>query len=267
MISPETELYIYEVKGRLETILSGSPSAFIGLWNEDDFTYLFFTEPEDEYVETLAASAGLSVSDRHEMKYSEWQSGVPTCGIAVGALRFVAPDCGVVGPGDLILDPSVVFGDGNHPTTKSCLEFISEIAETSTVETMLDLGTGSGILSLAAAKLGATKITAVDRNLLAAQTARDNVRVNGYEDIIHVHVGEARLFIHEQHDLVAANLPFSVLRELITWRDASLHRVWIVSGINADQGKLLQQLLLDQDYVITREKLDHPWLSFVAEKR
>jgi len=267
MISPDTELFIYEVKGRIESVISDSPATFIGLWNEDDFTYLFFTEPQDEFVESLTTSAGLSVSDRHQMKYCEWQTGVPAGGFVVRNLRFVAPGCGDVMPGDLILDPTVVFGDGAHPTTKSCLEFISELAETQVIDSVLDLGTGSGILSLAAAKLGAVKITAVDRNLLAAQTARDNVRLNGYEDVIHVHVGEARLFVHEHYDLVAANLPFSVLRELLTWRDASLHSTWVVSGVNSEQGKLLEQLLLEQDYVITREKLDHPWLSFVAEKR
>lgn len=69
MISPDTNLYIYEIKGDLENRTHQSPSSFIGLWNEDDFSYLFFSSPEEEFVTNLLLLTNASFIARHEMKY------------------------------------------------------------------------------------------------------------------------------------------------------------------------------------------------------
>jgi ribosomal protein L11 methyltransferase len=263
MILPDARLFIYEVRG--EWIGDESPpSSFIGVWNEEEFSYLFFTAAQDDYVAAVAARCGLTLGTRHEMTYADWQTGLPTQGIRVGTLSIVPPGHPSPCPGAILLDPSVVFGDASHPTTLACLRLLEALLSRHDAAKVLDLGTGSGILALAAATLGVERIVAVDKNRLAAETARKNVERNGLSDRIEIHEADARHFIHEPHDVVLANLPFQVLRELDPLRSASLHKSWIVSGINREQADLLKELFDDQGFRIDEEEEDKPWVTFVA---
>ena len=117
---------------------------------------------------------------------------------------------------------------------------------------------------MAGARLGLKEILAIDKNRLAASVAKDNVQTNNYDTIVTVQEGEARLFIDRKYDIVTANLPFEVLRDILVLKGASLHRFWIVSGISKDQGNTLKQLMQEQGYKISSEHLDHPWTTFLA---
>jgi len=264
MISPDTLLYIYEIRGEIKDDLLAAPSSYVGRWNEEEFSYLFFTAPEDDHVNSLMSAASGVLSSRHEMRYSDWQTGVPAGGLAVGGFVFVSADHPAPPSGSLLLDPSVVFGDGSHPTTISCLRFMEEILRAHSVASMLDLGTGSGILALAAAAGGVDRVLAVDKNHLAALTAKENVRTNSLLSRIKVVEGEARFFIDAAFDLVTANLPFSVLRELIPLKGVPLHKAWIVSGIDARQSEVLIDLFSDQRFELLDRRADPPWVTFVA---
>ncbi|MGB6065845.1 MAG: 50S ribosomal protein L11 methyltransferase [Desulfomonilaceae bacterium] len=267
MISPDTLLYIYEIQGDPGDNLTDPPPSFVGLWNEEGFSYLFFTKPEDQYVNDAICSSGLDLGARHEVRYGDWQTGLPPHGIQIAGLYFVGRDHPSPPPEAVILDPSVVFGDGSHPTTVRCLRFMREIIRSNSITSMLDLGTGSGMLALAAARMGVPSILAVDRNRLAFRTAKENIRANSLDAVIRVREGEARLFIDQPFDLVAANLPFHVLRELIPLRAAALHKFWIVSGINEKQAETLKELFSEQGYEIRGQAVDPPWLTFTAAKR
>ena len=78
----------------------------------------------------------------------------------------------------ILLDPCVVFGTGYHPTTRSCLKALWNLYQKEKPATVLDLGTGTGILALAAVKWGARRVLTVDCNELAAETASRNVKLN-----------------------------------------------------------------------------------------
>jgi ribosomal protein L11 methylase PrmA len=93
------------------------------------------------------------------------------------------------------------------------------------------------------------------------------VKTNSLDNLIRVEEGEARLFIDQPFDLVTANLPFHVLRELIPLKAAALHRFWIVSGINEQQGETLKELFSDLGYETCRHSVDHPWETFTTAKR
>lgn len=267
MIDPETNLFIYEIKRDLPDLLPDTPTSLIGVWNEEDFSYVFFSEPEDEYIERLCSDLDLAISCRHEMKYKDWQEGLPNAGLCISGVTFV--------PGPkldqtdkfIVLDPSVVFGDGNHPTTQTCIEFLVEILRTGRIKLVLDLGCGSGILALTAARLGCRKVVAVDKNRLAVQATKRNVSLNKFETIIEIREGEARIFMDDQYDLILANLPFSVLRDIVVLKETSSKKVWIVSGINDDQAEILKTLFMEQGFVITRERTTPPWVTFVAAKQ
>ncbi len=264
MIPPGTLLHIYEIRGDLDRDLPAPPVSFVGLWNEEEFSYLFFTLPEDTYVDELVRDLDVVLSSRHEMKYEDWQTGLPPNGLKVSGVCFVPRGHACPPPGAFFLDPSVVFGDGNHPTTISCIRFMEQICSSYRINSLLDLGTGTGILALAGASMGINHIVAVDKNRLAARTARENVEANALCSVIDVREGEARVFMDRPFDLVAANLPFQVLRDLATFKDAARHGVWIVSGINEKQAAVLQDLFSEQGYEISTTRLDDLWLTFVA---
>ncbi len=264
MLVPESPLFIYEFQGDLAGRLHNPPSTFLGLWNEEGFSYLFFAGKEDEYVVEQSRITGIQLATRHEMTYRDWQTGVPSSGICLGGVTIVRADHPNPPPDALLLDPSVVFGDGDHPTTKACMEYFQAIHAREHVHAVLDLGTGTGILGLAAARLGVSRVVAVDRNILAAQTAQHNVLINGLQPVMQVFLGEARHYTGLSFDVVFANLPFSVLRDLLTARGLAPQRRWIISGIDEPQARVLQDILGEMDYAITDERFDRPWVTFVA---
>jgi ribosomal protein L11 methyltransferase len=77
---------------------------------------------------------------------------------------------------DIVIDPGRAFGTGAHPTTRMCLELLLELKGG---QALADLGCGSGVLAIAAAKLGFAPVTAVDNELAAVEATRENARVNG----------------------------------------------------------------------------------------
>ena len=261
MISPDALLYIYEIRGDSGVGPSAPPRSFIGLWNEEGFLYLFFTRSEDAYVQEIACGLVSVPVSRNVMSYRDWQAGLPRAGLTIGGVHFVPDDHSAPPSGSVLLDPSVVFGDGTHLTTVCCLRNMQRIFRSCSIASLLDLGTGSGILALAAARMGVRHVLAVDRNRLAVRTAERNVLRNSLTHAITVQEGEARLFIDRPFDMVAANLPFQVLRDLCALPGMSRHRFWIVSGINQAQAVTIADLFLERGFEVLRQWNSPPWVT------
>ena len=121
----------------------------------------------------------------------------------------VAPD-----PEDIILelDPGMAFGTGTHQTTSLCLEAIEEIVKPGM--RVFDLGTGSGILAIAAAKLGAN-VEAIDLDAVAVKVALENVEINQITDRVSVKRGDLGSVLKGQADLVVANIIADVILILL----------------------------------------------------
>ena len=126
MISPDALLYIYEIRGDSGVGPSAPPPSFIGLWNEEGFLYLFFTRSEDAYVQEIACGLVSVPVSRNVMSYRDWQAGLPRAGLTIGGVHFVPDDHSAPPSGSVLLDPSVVFGDGTHPTTVAVCATCSE---------------------------------------------------------------------------------------------------------------------------------------------
>jgi ribosomal protein L11 methyltransferase len=116
------------------------------------------------------------------------------------------------GEATVLLDPGMAFGTGLHPTTRGCLELLGEIGPMPA--RALDVGCGSGILALAALRLGAAHVVACDTDAGAVASTRDNAARNGLADRIEVAQGSLSAIPAERFELVLANLVAAVLVEL-----------------------------------------------------
>lgn len=172
--------------------------------------------------------------------------------------------------GELIieLDPGMAFGTGTHPTTRLCLQLLQEIVDEETE--MLDLGTGSGILALAGAKLGAKRILATDIDPLAVKVARENCRRNGAEDLLTVIEGDLLEELHESNfNLVTANIITSAILEIIP----KLARVlvaggtFLASGIIKERFPEIRSALEENGLAINKYLVDDGWIGLIAARQ
>ena len=109
----------------------------------------------------------------------------------------------------IVIEPSMGFGTGHHATTRMCLRLLSEIDVTD--QTVLDLGTGSGVLSMAAALMGARRVTGIDVDPDAINSAESSARLNTLPDTIVFQVSDFRHSPPPAADLVLANLTGGML--------------------------------------------------------
>lgn len=173
-------------------------------------------------------------------------------------------------PGEVVveLDPGMAFGTGHHPTTWMCLEQIDKrVAEGMRV---LDLGTGSGILSLAAIKLGAGSVVALDSDKVAVGVARANFRANGLgrrAKAIHGTIPHAQV-VPGSFDLVVANVTAKVIVEKAQPLLDSLAPggVLVVSGILQERLGEVEAALTQMDSVRLERQLDGDWVALVMER-
>jgi ribosomal protein L11 methyltransferase len=114
------------------------------------------------------------------------------------------------GPITVVIEPSMGFGTGHHATTRLCLMLLQEIELLG--KSLLDIGTGSGVLAIAASKLGAAPVTALDNDPDALQNARENVARNAATDAIRVEQADLSAALHTPADVVVANLTGAVLQ-------------------------------------------------------
>ncbi|OGP62038.1 MAG: hypothetical protein A2170_14225 [Deltaproteobacteria bacterium RBG_13_53_10] len=242
--TPYEDLYIYLIKGLVhppeETKFGQS---FLGNWVEEETSFLFFAEPSDGIVsDLLKAHSDLRLLENYHFSYEEWQ-GAFSEPIRVDRFLIVPPWVDAVeGPGEtkILLDPGLVFGTGLHASTRDSLKALSYVHSHFPVKSVLDLGTGTGVLALASALLGARQVLAVDLNPLCVKTATKNVQWNRLEARIEVREGRAEDFAELRADLVLANIHWDVLKTLIE-KEGFRKNPWIVlSGLMRSHARDLE---------------------------
>ena len=238
---PYDDLYIYQLGGRITAPKEIPQKHLIGNWEEDDFSFLFFSEPARHEINKLIRNQPqLTYIDSYHMSYEQWQ-GTGLTPFDQGCFRILPPwqDDAVDAQSKLpiILDPGIVFGTGTHPTTRDCLEAVELACRDKLPTIVLDLGTGTGLLALAAARLGCKFTLAVDLNLLAAKTAEKNVRLNHVEKQVAVVQGFAEDFINCRADLLIANIHFAAMQQLIAAKGFTKKKRFILSGLLRSEAK------------------------------
>ncbi len=189
-------------------------------------------------VREAAALAGLAAAPAFkldEIGDDDWvrRSQAQFTPTEIGARLWIGPTWHEPPPGRLAvrLDPGLAFGTGTHPTTRLVLEFLERHVRGG--ERVLDYGCGSGILAIAAARLGAARVDAVDVDPQAVESAADNARANG----VALRAALPEALPAAQYDIVVSNIlaqPLIVLAPLLAARTAAHGRI-ALAGILASQ--------------------------------
>ncbi|QHC04823.1 50S ribosomal protein L11 methyltransferase [Anoxybacillus sp. PDR2] len=164
------------------------------------------------------------------------------------------------------LDPGMAFGTGTHPTTVMCIQALEKCVKPS--DTVIDVGTGSGILSIAAAMLGAVSVQALDLDPVAVDSAKLNVKLNKVQDIVSVTQGNLLDNVKEPADIIVANL----LAEIIMrFTDDAYHLVkengyFITSGIIQAKKHEVKEKLIESGFVIEETLAMEDWIALIARK-
>ncbi len=270
VIVPYRDLYIYLLNGLVreddEVVLGDT---FLGNWVEEDSSFLFFEKPADKLlIRLLKRRSDLELVDDYYFTYDQWQGGGLDA-LRIEGFLIVPPwekKVSTEGVIPIFLDPGVVFGNGLHPTTRDCMSAIACAHRQGPFSRVLDLGTGTGVLALAVALLGAERVIAADLNPLCVKTANKNVSLNGLDGIIETVERPAEDFYDEPADLVVANIHHAVISDLLDRRVFGKKDRVIISGLMRSQAREVKTQLVNRRFRILREwDHDMTWFTFLAE--
>jgi len=231
-VDPEQLLYVYELKGGVHPP-AVAMEGLLGVWPEGEYTYLFFFLPAEAAVAAfLETHPDFRLTDHYRLRYGDWQDLAEAEPFHVGRFTISSRPDGSGRSADenhLLIDPGVMFGSGLHPTTRGCLRALSLLYTRLRPARVLDLGTGTGILAIGAAKLGATEVEALDINPLAVSTAATNCRQNNVEATVRVRLGDARGHLPSA-DLLCLNIHLEFLRTFLPRPEMRAYGHVILSG-------------------------------------
>lgn len=246
----------------------------------------YFTEEEDlnpiisklkPYLEELSKNGSDIGSGEvvvNQIKASDWENDWKQYfdAFKVGKNLVIKPEWAEYDstPEDIIIpfDPGGFFGTTPHPSTRLCLEEIEDIAsgiKNPNDFNVLDLGTGSGILSLALYHLGFKKITAIDIDPVAIRTSEDNFTLNNMN--IELFLGELK-DCKENYDFIAGNLLAEIIEELAQEIADKLNKngLFIGAGITKQKEADIEKALEKVGIKIIKKRYAEEWLCFRAIK-
>jgi ribosomal protein L11 methyltransferase len=168
---------------------------------------------------------------------------------------------------NLVIDPAMAFGTGHHETTRSCLELLDRYTPKVNKDRFLDLGTGTGILAIAAAKLGFRQVTGVDTDRLAVDAAKKNIKLNrsGGIDIREGSITD----LVDTYDFIAANIISGVLVALAPQLASHLKPggIAVLSGILIGQDDEVIEAMAEAGLKLVERYIDGKWVSLVESHR
>lgn len=162
------------------------------------------------------------------------------------------------------LDPGMAFGTGTHETTRLCMQLLEDCVDGNT--TMLDVGTGSGILAIAALKLGAATVTACDIDSTAVRVAAENAALNGVEGKIHILCGDLAQQVQGRFDVVCANIVADIIIRLApdVPRFLKPDGVFLASGIIDEREQDVRDALAGIGLAVTDARRQGGWVALAC---
>ena len=191
----------------------------------------------------------------------------------VGQLFLVAPPWAKLPPLGrrhlIVIEPGMAFGTGTHATTRGCMEFIERVARSLGTNpfTALDVGTGSGILAIALAKLGASKVWAIDNDPVALKVARENIAFNREEKNVFCSAGPLNRL--RTFPVVVANLTaetIMMLAEPLSKRVA-VSGYLILSGVLRPKSEQLARYFASNGFRLVKLKEEKEWATLLLRRK
>ncbi|MEN8190892.1 MAG: 50S ribosomal protein L11 methyltransferase [Thermodesulfobacteriota bacterium] len=247
----------------------------IGTWIEDDTAILFFHKAKKELVKKICDEQGAEIIYQAQLDYKDWEAGIDIASFTVPPLIIrpiwePASDKTDDQLMEIPLDPSVIFGSGFHPTTRLCLEILCDLygGHPDRFNSVMDLGCGTGLLAIAADKLGGSDIVAFDNNPFACQVARRNLELNRCSDNIEVIENDLRTGLPDTGvDLVIANLYKGLLVDLFNRNTFWKASYYLISGfIPSMEEELLAALPMAELKLIERRQKDN-WRAWLLARK
>ena len=166
----------------------------------------------------------------------------------------------------LYLEPGLAFGTGTHETTGMCVELIEEFVKPGMK--VIDIGTGTGILAIAAAHMGANPILATDLDHVAVRVAKENVEINGFSDRIRVVEGDLLECVNETADVILTNIIADVLMFFAEPVRKHINKggKFICSGISKEKRQGVIDVLNKAGYHILEIRDKGDWTAIVADR-
>ena len=220
-------------------------------------------------AERAAAEGGLAaaIAEVPDQDWGEaWKQGlsafrVGRVHVRPSWVRGAAPR----GAAEVVLDPGMAFGTGTHPSSALCLRALDEFLAARPGASVLDVGTGSGLLAIAARKLGAGRVAAIDNDPIAVEVARENSARNGAA----IEVGGAPLSrVRGRFDLVVANILANTLVDLAPSLSAKVApggRL-LLGGILAGQAEEVRRAFQARGLVSRADGRDGEWVLLAMER-
>ncbi|WP_270210783.1 50S ribosomal protein L11 methyltransferase [Streptococcus anginosus] len=172
------------------------------------------------------------------------------------------------GPSEKVikLDPGMAFGTGTHPTTKMSLFALEQVLRNG--ETVLDIGTGSGVLSIASSLLGAKEIFAYDLDDVAVRVAQENIALNAGTENIHVAAGDLLKGVDIEADVIVANILADILIHLTddAYRLLKDEGYLIMSGIISEKWNLVRESAEAAGFFLETHIIQGEWNACVFKK-
>lgn len=165
------------------------------------------------------------------------------------------------------LDPGMAFGTGTHPTTIMCIQALERFVKKGDV--VIDVGTGSGVLSIAAALLKAKKVISLDLDDVAVTAARINIKLNKVQDVVTVSQNNLLDGVDQQADVIVANILAEVI---VRFTDDAYERLksggfFITSGIIKQKRNEVEEALKSSGFIIEETLTMEDWVAIIAKKQ
>ena len=218
-------------------------------------------------ISAIDPAARITVSEAPQTDWSAWRASVRSH--ALGKVTVVPPWLfDENNPAHIVIDPAMAFGTGEHATTRGVIRLMQRLP--SMPAAVADLGAGSAVLSICAAKLGAARAIAIELDADAIGNAEQNVKANGVEKIVHVFEGDASVLLPlvAPVGLVLANIISSVLTGILPLVHRSLEEggYAILSGILVEEKEhMLSEF--GSDWSVISTDTEEGWWSVLIERR
>lgn len=162
------------------------------------------------------------------------------------------------------LDPGMAFGTGTHETTMMCTEALEKYVKQGDI--VYDIGCGSGILSIVAAKLGAEKVVAVDLDELCVKVSNENIRLNDVDKIIEIKEGNLLDVVEGKANIIVSNIIAEIIAKMTKDLKAYLKEdgIFITSGIIVEKIELVENALVENGFKILDIKKLNGWACIIA---